>query len=81
MRLSSIRDDVGYARNCFNVKIYLEDVQVRFSVVADEEQGYIEVYEEDGQGNIVVNEDGTIPTKRIFGRVRIELPDGWFRIT
>jgi len=57
-----------------NARIYLDGIERRFVVVADEEARYIEIVFHDDSGLVVLDGD-EIKTQRLHGLVRIDLPN------
>lgn len=58
-------------------RVFLDGIEQRGVITANEELGFIERVVMTSTGNIdlsLVGEDGTIPTEIVRGTVRIELP-------
>lgn len=72
MRISAILGDDGYLemKDRF-FKVYLNGRQVKDCIVADEEEGYIEIYKTNRKGDKVYKK-GEPERKRKTGKVKIK---------
>jgi hypothetical protein len=81
VRLSADENDPGYAAwmaipNRFEVTIFLDGVEQRSVVTADDEDGFVVKSKLDAQGNVQVNPEkpDEIWMEMLHGAVRIEVP-------
>lgn len=58
MRVSVRKNDPGYRKNTYNVKIFLDGKEVRDCFTADDKTGEAFCYERNGEGLLVKAEDG-----------------------
>lgn len=83
MRISVRPDDPGFVNLRFGTKIFLNDEPVKLCVTADEEEGFVEVYDrrvtDEGYEyfKFYKDEDGEtrVLTKNLYGKVKICLPE------
>lgn len=77
MRLSMQKEDTGY-RNLAGVRItvFIDGVEAKRVLTADEEAGYIVVCSVNEEGRVFIK-DGEIQTEIRRGKVEIVLPDGY----
>ena len=77
MRLSTIKTDPGYVRNCYGVKVFLDGIERAKVFAADEEARLIVIAAVDEGGRMRLTKDRTEVLKETLrGDVRIELPPG-----
>lgn len=79
MRLSCRPDDAGYERYIElmagnELKFFLDGVEIKEAITADDEEGFVLVYVDDGNGKPLLNLARTEAlTDRRAGAVRIEI--------
>ncbi|WP_347883230.1 hypothetical protein [Pseudomonas aestiva] len=75
MRVSVDQHDPGYSPGLIGrgVKVFLDGVEQRQVVTADDELGLIVMYDLDEQGNVKVEGDEVVWVT-VHGAVKIELP-------
>lgn len=69
-RESWTREQIEVEHNC---KVFLDGVQIKYCTVADEEQGYVERFKLNPQGEFVHNAD-YIEREKLYGKVVIASP-------
>lgn len=80
MRVSVEKTDPGYCQNGNNVRIFLDDVELKGVVImADEEKGEILRYARDEDGRVFLK-GHVLATEFVRGKVEIVVPPGWQRI-
>ena len=76
MRISCDADDPGYAEwmklgeTRFEVKVFLDDAEVREVITADEEAGMLVRYRKNDEGRLIV-ENGIFLRETLYGRVEL----------
>lgn len=78
MRLTTDKNDPDY--NVFKnawAKVYLDDVEQRFCLMADEERGVIKRYKTSENGKILFQND-TYVTELVYGKVKILVGKEYF---
>ncbi|WP_208952662.1 hypothetical protein [Rahnella sp. ChDrAdgB13] len=72
MRLTVLDDDPGIkVHPCSRIKIFLDGVEVKFCLTADDEKGEIIIPVTDARG-LMVAENGEVKRQTLYGTVRIE---------
>jgi hypothetical protein len=70
-------DDPVNMQRCAKCKVFLDGVEQRFCIAADDVAGVIERYKHDQRGRIVVTMGtGIAKIENIKGHVRITFPEG-----
>lgn len=59
-----------------SIRVYLDDVEQRLCIAADEDEGQVTRFVTDSRGNIVAD-NGSFAVETVRGVVRIVLPDWW----
>lgn len=77
MRLSTLHGDRGYWKPTVGVRVFLDGVEQKFVVLADEELGLIVRHKVGADGRQVIDRaKQSLVVEEARGVVRIELPDG-----
>ncbi|QMV50948.1 hypothetical protein [Ewingella americana] len=72
MRLTVLDDDPGIKTKPGNrIKVYLNDVEIKFCLTADDEKGEVVIAVTDARG-LMVAENGEVKRQTLYGIVRIE---------
>jgi len=77
MRISINPNDPGYVnfRRFCRARVFLDDVEIRDVLTADEEKGEVDVVCKDRFGNVQLNKDtGFVVHEIVTGDVRVEMP-------
>ena len=71
MRKSIIKQDTGYDPESYKYDVYLDDVRMEYVFTADEELGFITVFDPDNVGSFMKGPPGKPIMKELIGNVRI----------
>jgi hypothetical protein len=64
--------DVHIHPNARNYKVYLDGNLVKHAFAANDEEGWVDTYEEDENGNLILSKDKThLFIKRLHGKVEL----------
>ena len=82
MRVSIDENDIGYCANYQRINITLDGKMVKHAITADEELGEVTCYLLDEHGRIKFDKSTQLcETVVLRGKVEIELPPKWERVT
>lgn len=76
MRVSSDKEDPGYAFDTSGIVVYLNGKKVSNCITADDKEGIVIVYVEDKEGQLVLEKD-CIKREELHGEVKLVLPQGF----
>ena len=76
MRISIDPSDPGYKLGPQRlVRVFLDDVEMRYVITADDEAGMVVQYQRDGKGSLIVDFGlGECVCETLYGAVRFEVP-------
>lgn len=71
MRKSIVKGDKGYDQKAWRYSVYLDDERMEYVFTADEKQGFITVFDQDGAGSFMQSGPDRPAMKKLEGKVRI----------
>ena len=71
MRKSIIKQDKGYDSEAYKYDVYLDDVKMEYVFTADEEEGFITVFNPDNVGSFLKSPPDKPIMKKLEGKVEI----------